>query len=93
MSGESDFLGVDFLARLQIRHFSECVLNDREPEPSGEEGLQDVRIVQAIYESAEIGKPVAIPPYEEEHRPSGGQVIQLPPVEKPELVKVEAAHE
>ena len=31
--------------------------------PSGEEGLQDVRIVRALYESAEIGKAVAIPPF------------------------------
>ena len=39
--------------------------SNREPEPSGEEGLQDVRIVQALYESAETGKAVAIPPFGE----------------------------
>ncbi len=29
----------------ELLHFSECIQKDREPEPSGEEGLQDVRIV------------------------------------------------
>src|SRR5262245_32907904 len=37
----------------ELEYFSECVRNDREPEPSGEDGMQDVRIVQALYESAE----------------------------------------
>jgi glucose-fructose oxidoreductase len=27
-------------------HFSDCVLEDREPEPSGLEGLRDVRIIE-----------------------------------------------
>ena len=29
----------------QLLHFSDCVRRNRQPEPSGEEGLQDVRIV------------------------------------------------
>jgi len=48
----------------ELRYFSDCVLKDREPEPSGEEGMQDVRIVEALYESAETGKAVAIPPFD-----------------------------
>ena len=47
----------------QLTYFSDCILKNREPEPDGEEGLQDVRIVRAIYESAQTGKPVAIPPF------------------------------
>jgi len=42
----------------QLLYFSDCILRNRSPEPSGEEGLQDVRIVQALYESAETGKAV-----------------------------------
>ena len=61
------------------------------PEPSGEEGLQDVRIVQALYESAEIGKAVAIPPFGKTRRPSGRQRITRPGVRKPALVKVQSA--
>ena len=67
------------------------MLRDRAPEPSGEEGLQDVRIVQALYESAEIGKPVAIPPFRKAQRPSGRQRITRPGVRKPALVKVQSA--
>jgi len=48
----------------ELRYFSDCVLEDREPEPSGEDGMQDVRIVQALYESAETGKAVAIPAFD-----------------------------
>lgn len=45
----------------ELVYFSDCVLNDRAPEPSGLEGLQDVRIVEAIYRSARDGRPVTLP--------------------------------
>ena len=63
------------------------------PEPSGEEGLQDVRIVQALYESAETGKAVQIPPFVKTRRPTGRQRIVKPGVKKPRLVKVQSASE
>jgi predicted dehydrogenase len=44
-----------------IGYFSDCVLRDVAPEPSGYEGLQDVRIVEAIYRSARDGRPVTLP--------------------------------
>ncbi len=75
----------------ELLHFSDCILNDREPEPSGEEGLQDVRIVQALYESAETGKAVRILPYRERKRPSGRQRLTRPGIKKPRLVKVQSA--
>jgi predicted dehydrogenase len=75
----------------ELLYFSDCVLKDREPEPSGEEGLQDVRIVEALYESAETGKAVAIPPYERTKRPTGRQRIIRPGVDKPELVHARGA--
>lgn len=55
----------------QLLYFSDCILKDRAPEPSGEEGLQDVRIVQALYESAETGKAVQVPPFDRSKRPTG----------------------
>jgi glucose-fructose oxidoreductase len=45
----------------ELTYFSECVLADRQPEPSGIEGLQDIRIVEAIYRSARDGRPVTLP--------------------------------
>jgi glucose-fructose oxidoreductase len=77
----------------ELLYFSDCILKDRTPEPSGEEGLQDVRIVQALYESAETGKAVAIPPFERSKRPTGRQRITRPGVKKPKLVKVQSASE
>ena len=75
----------------ELLYFSDCILNDRQPEPSGEEGLQDVRIVEALYRSAQTGRPVAIPPFEKRHRPTSRQRITRPGVRKPVLIKVQSA--
>ena len=77
----------------ELVYFSDCILEDREPEPSGEEGMQDVRIVEALYESAQTGKPVGIPPFEPAQRPSGRQLITRPGIDKPALVKARSASE
>ena len=45
---------------LEIDHMAECVLANQTPYTPGEEGLQDQRIMEAIYESASSGRPVAI---------------------------------
>ena len=45
----------------EIGYFSGCILQDRAPEPSGIEGLQDVRLVEAIYRSGRDGRPVTLP--------------------------------
>jgi predicted dehydrogenase len=77
----------------ELLYFSDCILHDREPEPSGEEGLQDVRIVQALYRSAKAGHPIAIRPFTKTVRPTGRQRITRPGVRKPALVKVQSASE
>jgi glucose-fructose oxidoreductase len=45
----------------ELSYFSNCILQDRPPEPSGIDGLQDVRLVEAIYRSARDGRPVTLP--------------------------------
>jgi len=75
----------------ELLHFSDCVLRNREPEPSGDEGLQDVRIVEALYKSADTGRSVALPPYEDAKRPTGRQRITRPAVRMPKLVEAESA--
>jgi glucose-fructose oxidoreductase len=45
----------------ELAHFSSSILKDVAPEPSGIEGLTDVRIVEAIYRSARDGRPVTLP--------------------------------
>jgi len=44
----------------EIDHMSLCVINDKIPHTPGEEGLQDQRIMDAIYESARTGRVVKI---------------------------------
>jgi glucose-fructose oxidoreductase len=60
----------------EIVYFSDCILSDREPEPSGEEGLQDVRIVRALYESAKSGRAVRIRPFNKATR-KGSRRVRL----------------
>jgi glucose-fructose oxidoreductase len=77
----------------ELVYFSDCIVKGREPEPSGEEGLQDVRIVQALYESANTGKVVQVPPYTPRTRPTGRQRITRPGIRKPKVIKVKSASE
>ena len=74
----------------ELLHFSDCIQRNRQPEPSGEEGRQDVRIVQALYQSAHTGLPVPLPAYRDARRPSGRQSVAKPGVKKPRLVKVKS---
>src|SRR6187401_1899006 len=75
----------------ELLYFSDCILNDTEPEPSGDEGLQDVRIVEALYESARRRRPIKIPFFKKHARPTSRQRISRPGVKKPRLVKVQSA--
>lgn len=70
----------------ELSYFSSCILNDKEPEPSGLEGLADVRVVRALLESARTQKPVALEPFSKEHRPTKRQEIIKPAVKPPELI-------
>jgi glucose-fructose oxidoreductase len=78
----------------ELLYFSDCILRNREPEPSGREGLQDVRIVQALYKSAKTGRAVSIPRYRPAKQPSRRQRITRPGIPKPSpLVRVESGSE
>ncbi|HTL48399.1 MAG TPA: Gfo/Idh/MocA family oxidoreductase [Verrucomicrobiae bacterium] len=76
----------------ELLYFSDCVLRDRQPEPSGYEGLADVRIIEALYRSAESGLPVRLEILPPPARPSKKQAMELPPVKKPELVHAASPH-
>lgn len=65
----------------EILYFSRCILEDREPEPSGREGLADVRIVEAALESMRTGRSAAVAPVDITARPDESQKEELPPVE------------
>jgi predicted dehydrogenase len=44
----------------EMDHFADCVLNDKQPKTHGEEGLRDVRIMMAIYQSGRTGQAVKL---------------------------------
>jgi predicted dehydrogenase len=68
-------------------YFSDCILQNQEPEPSGQEGLIDVRIIQALYRSLETGAFVPLDLPQHQQRPTAEQTIERPPVnEQPDLV-------
>ena len=56
---EIRFPEIDLFAA-EMDDFAQCILEGRPTKVPGEEGLQDVRILQAIYESARTGKAVAL---------------------------------
>jgi len=44
----------------ELDHFAQCIQQDKEVHTPGEEGLQDQRIMEAIYESARTRRPVKL---------------------------------
>jgi predicted dehydrogenase len=70
----------------ELLYFSDCVLEGREPEPSGKEGLADVRVLCAIDASAASGRAVTLAPFAGDRRPGPEQAIRRPVVRRPELV-------
>jgi predicted dehydrogenase len=80
----------------ELLAFSDCILEDRDPEPDGWEGLADVRIIEAALESARANAPVRLEPLQSAHgepvepRPAADQIRQRPPVEEPEPVRSES---
>jgi glucose-fructose oxidoreductase len=72
----------------ELLHFSDCVQTGKEPRPSGREGLADVRVIEAVMESARTGKPVSLREFAPGPRPEPRQEIRRPAIQKPELVNV-----
>ncbi len=74
----------------QLAYFSGCIREERTPEPDGEEGLVDVRIIRALYESVETGRPVDLD-LEREHRPVPDMAVRYPALESPGMVDVSSS--
>lgn len=71
----------------ELVYFSDCVLKNKEPEASGLEGLADVAIVQAIYESIRTGRPIDLHDLPAKRRPGLRQEIHRPAHGKPRTIK------
>jgi glucose-fructose oxidoreductase len=83
--GERRFAKRDQFAP-ELLYFSDCLLQNRDPEPSAEEGLADIRVIRALYQSIQAGAPVELAPYQRHDRPSLEQEIRRPPVDKPAVI-------
>ncbi len=70
----------------ELVHFSDCVLGDRQPEPSGREGLADVRVIRALYRSAWSGRVQKLSRYARRRRPELTQEMRRAPVRMPDMV-------
>lgn len=70
----------------ELIYFSEGIRQNKEPEPSGLEGLIDVQIVQALYRSAAQRKPVQLTLPTKHHWPRKSQARHRPPLREPPLI-------
>jgi glucose-fructose oxidoreductase len=57
----------------ELEEFADCIRQDRDPEPSGREGLADMRIIEAIEASAKSARRVQVARVFPERRPTPGQ--------------------
>jgi glucose-fructose oxidoreductase len=69
----------------QLEYFSRCIVEGGDLEPNGEEGLVDVRIIRALYESMDTGWPVELD-LERASRPVPDMAVRHPALESPEMV-------
>jgi glucose-fructose oxidoreductase len=69
--------------------FAESVRQGRDPEPSGEEGLADMRVLEAIQRAAESGRSQRVDAVTGRARPSKAQGVHRKPHGMPELVHAE----
>jgi predicted dehydrogenase len=70
----------------EIDYFAKCIREDIEPEPSGTEGLIDVRIIDAIRTSYRNGRSIQIRDLPADRRPKPSQSIHKKPPKDPEPV-------
>jgi glucose-fructose oxidoreductase len=86
---EREFPRTDQVAA-EIAYFADCVRTGKDPEPSGAEGLADVRVIRALERSATTGRRVRLAPFEPPVRPTLEQVQDRPAAESPELLHARA---
>ncbi len=55
----------------EMKYFSDCILNGTDPEPDGEEGYADVRVLEGILRALKSGRSETLEPFAafQTHRP------------------------
>jgi len=71
----------------EMKYFSDCILNNRDPEPDAEEGYADVRVLEAIARAVETGERQILEPFARTKRiDTEAQEERLSAQRSPELV-------
>ena len=70
----------------ELLYFSDCIRHHLEPEPSGEEGIADVRVIEALNRSIETGRWVSPDLPQRRRRPTIRQEIRRHGIQPPSLV-------
>ena len=74
----------------ELKYFSDCILENRDPEPDGMEGLADVRVIEAIHRSLKSGRFERVEPTEIRRRIAADQVVELRAQSAPDLVNTKS---
>jgi predicted dehydrogenase len=74
----------------ELVHFSECILEGRAPVTAAEEGICDLRVIEAILESGASGRVVELEPRRHAHHPTPDQEMYKPPVSKQKTVNADS---
>lgn len=72
----------------ELIYFSDCIQKKKKPEPSGEEGLADIKIIEALLLSIDLGSPITLEEINKKTRPKETQKITRPSFARPKLFNV-----
>jgi hypothetical protein len=67
----------------ETQYFSDCILNDRQPEADAEEGWLDMRVLAAVERSLETGEVVTLDPMHRSRGINPDQALHLKPAKEP----------
>lgn len=70
----------------ELIYFSDCIQRNKKVEPSGEEGLMDIKIIEALLLSIDLGSPITLEEIHKRTRPTEGLRITRPPFLQPRLI-------
>ena len=74
----------------EMKYFSDCILQGKDPEPDGEEGLLDVRVMEAVVRSIKSGAAQQLEPMRRGKHIDADQQQKLSAVKPPEPMSAAA---
>jgi len=77
----------------ETQYFSQCILDDRQPEADGDEGWRDVRVLAAIERALQTGQPQRLEPLPSRPGIQFDQARRLPLAKVPEYINTDEPNE